>query len=105
MTAAIIVAILASLASIVSFAPQAWKIIRSRDTSGLSAATYSITVMGFLLWFTYGLLIGEWAIIVTNAVCGALAAFILTMILLPPEKKAAIADAVDPSAPGPAADP
>lgn len=91
-----VVAASAGLASIVSFTPQAWKVIRTRDTSSLSAATFAITVLGFGLWFTYGLMLGAWAIIVTNAVCGTLAGFILVMKLLPPRSKAAVAEALDP---------
>ena len=93
------IAALAGLASIVSFTPQAWKVIRTRDTSSLSTATFAITVLGFALWFTYGLMLGAWAIIVTNAVCGVLAAFILVMKLLPPKGKAAVAEALDPREP------
>jgi MtN3 and saliva related transmembrane protein len=101
MLTADIVAATAGLASIISFTPQAWKVIRTRDTSSLSAATYAITVLGFALWFTYGLMMGAWAIIVTNGVCGAIAAFILVMKLLPPAGKAAIADALAPAQDGP----
>lgn len=91
-----LVAALAGLASVVSFTPQAWKVIRTRDTASLSAATFAITVLGFALWFTYGLMVGAWAIILTNAICGALAGFILVMKLLPPRGKAAVAEALDP---------
>ena len=59
---------------------------------------YSVTVFGFALWFTYGLLRKEWPIIVTNGVCLILSAFILMMILLPRAKKNAVADALDPTA-------
>jgi MtN3 and saliva related transmembrane protein len=97
MLTANVIAAIAGLASIISFTPQAWKVIRTRDTASLSAATYAITVLGFALWFTYGLLMGAWAIIVTNGVCGALAAFILVMKLLPPAGKAAIANALTPA--------
>jgi MtN3 and saliva related transmembrane protein len=94
-----VIAALAGLASVVSFTPQAWKVIRTRDTSSLSAATFAITVLGFALWFTYGLMLGAWALIVTNAICGTLAGFILVMKLLPPRGKAAVADALDPGQP------
>jgi MtN3 and saliva related transmembrane protein len=89
---------LAALCSTVSFVPQAWKIIRTRDTSGLSARMYAVTVAGFSLWLAYGILLGEWPLIVTNAVCLALSAFILMMRILPQRKKEAIADLLDPGA-------
>ncbi len=40
----------AALVSTVSFLPQAWKIIRTRNTSGISTGMYAMTVAGFLLW-------------------------------------------------------
>ncbi|TPK04945.1 hypothetical protein FJ872_26830 [Mesorhizobium sp. B2-5-9] len=88
---------LAALCSMSSFAPQAWKIIRTRDTAGISAWMYAITVVGFALWLTFGMIKGEWPIIVTNAVCLALATFILVMRVLPSSRKEMVADAIDPS--------
>jgi MtN3 and saliva related transmembrane protein len=89
---------LAGLASITSFTPQAWKIIRSRETKGLSAAMYAVTVTGFTLWVTYGVLLANWPVILTNAICLVLSAFILTMILLPRQSRNAVADALEPGA-------
>lgn len=88
---------LAALCSTTSFAPQAWKIIKSRDTSAISTGMYSVTVIGFALWLAYGLMKMEWPLIVTNAVCLALSAFILTMKLLPKRSKEQVADALDPA--------
>jgi MtN3 and saliva related transmembrane protein len=89
---------LAALCSTASFVPQAWKIIRTRDTSALSARMYAVTVTGFSLWLAYGIMLGEWPLIVTNAVCLALSAFILAMRILPQRKKEAVADLLDPGA-------
>jgi MtN3 and saliva related transmembrane protein len=89
---------LASAASITSFTPQAWKIIKTRDTSSISTGMYVLTVSGFALWLTYGLMSSQWPIVLTNAICLLLATFILMMKVLPSEKKNAVADAIDPSA-------
>lgn len=86
----------ATAASIASFTPQAWKIIRTRDTKSISAGTYALTVAGFALWFAYGVLLGQWPLMLTNAICCGLAGFILLMKLLPARDKAAIAEAIDP---------
>jgi MtN3 and saliva related transmembrane protein len=88
---------LAALCSTTSFAPQAWRIIKTRDTSAISSRMYLITVVGFGLWLAYGLMKGEWPLIVTNAICLGLSAFILCMKLLPQPKKDAVADALDPT--------
>ncbi|MGE4064336.1 MAG: SemiSWEET family sugar transporter [Rhodospirillaceae bacterium] len=98
MDAAGVIGTLAALASIMSFTPQAWKIIKSRHTGDLSAGTYMLTCTGFTLWTAYGLFIGAWPVIITNTVCLLLAGFILTMKLLPQRKKEKVADALDPSA-------
>jgi MtN3 and saliva related transmembrane protein len=96
MTLVTIIGSLAAICSTTSFVPQAWKIIRTRDTSSLSARMYAVTVTGFSLWLAYGIMLGEWPLIVTNAICLALSAFILLMRILPQRKKEAVADLLDP---------
>jgi MtN3 and saliva related transmembrane protein len=87
---------LAMVLSVASFAPQAFKIIQSRDTSALSTGMYVLTVTGFVAWFGYGFLNGDWPIMISNAICGAFAAFILTMKLLPKTAKDEVADTLTP---------
>ena len=98
MDAATLVGGLATLCSTTSFVPQAWKVIRTRDTSAISRRMYVITVIGFSLWLTYGLLLGQWPLILTNGICLALSAFILVMKLLPRHQKEKVAEALDPAA-------
>lgn len=88
----------AALCSMISFVPQAWRIVKSRDTGAISPVTYSFTVAGFALWSLYGIGLGEWPLIMTNSVCLLLASFILLMTLLPQANKDAMADTVDPEA-------
>jgi MtN3 and saliva related transmembrane protein len=87
----------AAICSAVSFAPQAWKIIRTRDTKGISVGTFVITVVGFVLWIVYGWQLGQWPLIASNALCLIFASFILAMKLLPEKKKNAVADTLDPA--------
>lgn len=89
-----IVGTVAAICSTTSFAPQAWKIIQTRDTSAISAAMYTVTVIGFAFWAAYGFLQMQWPIIITNSICFALSGFILIMKLLPQAEKNAIADSV-----------
>ena len=98
MDAATLVGGLATLCSTTSFVPQAWKVIRTRDTASISRRMYVITVIGFSLWLTYGLLLGQWPLILTNGICLALSAFILVMKLLPRHQKEKVAEALDPAA-------
>lgn len=92
-----IVGIVAAVCSMTSFAPQAWKIIRTRETKDISAGMYSLTVSAFAFWCLYGALLREWPLIVSNGVCLALSAFILAMTWLPQKKKAAVAEAIEDS--------
>lgn len=97
MDTATIIGYLASLCSMTSFAPQAWKIIRTRETSGISTGMYSVTVIGFALWLAFGILKNEWPIIITNGVCMVLSAFILLMKVVPRRERDAIADKLEPT--------
>jgi MtN3 and saliva related transmembrane protein len=90
----------ATLCSVTSFVPQAWKVIRTRDTSSISTGMYVITVIGFALWFTYGLLLWQWPLILTNGLCLLLSGFILVMKVLPRPRREAVADALDPTTGG-----
>ena len=85
---------LAALLSTCSFAPQAWKIIRSRDTKSISTGMYVLTVSAFVLWLAFGLLEHQWPLVLSNGICLVLSAFILMMKLMPARKKAAMAHAI-----------
>lgn len=86
----------AAACSVTSFVPQAVRIIRTRDTAALSPKMYALTTIGFMLWTAYGIGQGQWPLILTNAICFVLAAFILVMTLLPAAKKDVVADALTP---------
>lgn len=85
---------LAAIASMASFIPQAWKIIRSRQTKDISVGMYLLTVSAFALWLAYGIALRQWPLVVSNGLCFALSAFILAMTLLPQRQKDKVADAV-----------
>lgn len=82
----------AALCSTTSFFPQAWKVIRTRDTEAISTKTYLLTVLAFALWTSYGLIRADWPLVVANALCVVLSGFILAMKILPPAGKKRLAD-------------
>lgn len=90
-----IIGALAAFCSVASFAPQAWRIIRTRSTEGLSAGMYALTVAAFALWLAFGVMKGEWAIMVPNALCLGFGVFILGLILLPQKQVEKVADKLD----------
>jgi MtN3 and saliva related transmembrane protein len=92
-----VIGTLAAIASTTSFAPQAWKIIRSRDARAISAGMYTLTVFGFAMWTAYGLLLEQWPLIVTNSICLVLSGFILLMKVLPRRERDKVADAIAPA--------
>jgi len=70
---------LAAALTTASFLPQAIMTIRTRDTASLSLSMYSFFTFGVFLWLVYGILIGNKAIILANAVTFALAGSILAV--------------------------
>lgn len=64
-----------------AFAPQAFKILRGGDASGVSALTYSLVLTGAILWGGYGILRAAPSIVLWNAVAALLAALVLTLKL------------------------
>jgi MtN3 and saliva related transmembrane protein len=96
MTYATIIGYVAAALSTASFAPQAWKIIRARQTKDISTGMYVLTVAGFGTWIVFGLLMRQWPLVLSNSICLLLSAFILLMKLLPRAKKDAVARLVVP---------
>ena len=67
MTFAEIIGFVAATLTTLSFYPQAYKIIKTRDTASISLVMYSIINVGLILWLVYGLMIGDMPIILANA--------------------------------------
>ncbi len=61
--------------------PQVLKVIREKETRALSLPATVAFSVGVVLWLVYGLAIGDWPLIGSNAVTLALMAPILAMKL------------------------
>jgi MtN3 and saliva related transmembrane protein len=61
--------------------PQAMKVIREKETRALSLPGTAAFTLGIVLWLVYGLAIGDWPLIGSNAITLVLMAVILTMKL------------------------
>lgn len=70
---------LAAALSMVTFAPQALRILRTRDTAAISFATYLIVVVSTALWGVYGAMIGSAPVVAANVVNGGFALVILVL--------------------------
>ena len=85
----------AAICSTASFAPQAWKIIKTRETQDISVGMYLLTVTGFSAWTVYGIMLRQWPLIASNVICLCLSGFILMMELLPKKEKDELCDAIE----------
>ncbi len=61
--------------------PQAMKVIREKETRALSLPATAAFTLGVVLWLIYGLAIGDWPLIGSNAVTLALMLPIVAMKL------------------------
>jgi MtN3 and saliva related transmembrane protein len=77
----ILVSAVAATLTTAAFVPQALHIIRHRDTRAISLHMYLAFSIGVFLWLVFGVLIGNWPIIVSNAITLALALAIIAMKL------------------------
>ena len=84
-------------ASVFSFLPQALKIAKTRDASGISTKMYAITVAAFAMWTAYGILLPAYPVIIANGICLLLSSFILGMKLASTGSKSRIAGQTDPA--------
>lgn len=74
-----IIGLLAATCTTVSFVPQAVKLIKTKDTKGISFLMYLIFTIGIFLWLLYGIFIKDLPIIVANSITFALAFTILSL--------------------------
>ncbi len=77
MTTITIVGLVAAFCTTLSFLPQTFKTIRTKDTSGISLSMYALFTFGTLLWLLFGLLSNNIPIIAANFVTLIFAVIIL----------------------------
>lgn len=71
----------AAFLTTVSFVPQVWLTLRTRDVSGVSLGMYSLFTLGIALWLIYGLIQRSWPLVGANAITLLLALTVLVMRL------------------------
>jgi MtN3 and saliva related transmembrane protein len=60
-----------------AFIPQAYKIIHSRETKGVSLLMHITFAVGVAFWFTLGVMLWNWPMMIANAVT-----FMLTVVIV-----------------------
>jgi MtN3 and saliva related transmembrane protein len=68
----------AGLCSMASFVPQLIKIAREKYAAGVSLRMFAITIVGFVLCTTYGVLQDAWPVAASHAIC-----LVLTSAIFP----------------------
>jgi lactoylglutathione lyase len=69
----------AGVISTVCWVPQSVKIIRDRQTAGISLASNFLVFLTVALWFAYGVALGAWPLIAANFISGVLLIIIIGM--------------------------
>lgn len=76
-----IVGIIGAVLTTLCWLPQLFKVLREKEARALSLPTTSAFTFGVMFWLIYGLAIGDWPLIGSNAATLALMAPILVMKL------------------------
>src|SRR6476620_4276601 len=76
-----IVSGIAATLTTAAFVPQAYKIIHTRETAGVSLWMHVTFAVGVAFWFMLGVLIWNWPMMIANAVTFALTMVIIVMKL------------------------
>jgi MtN3 and saliva related transmembrane protein len=76
-----IVGFIGAVLTTLCWLPQLFKVLREKEARALSLPTTSAFTVGVMLWLIYGLAIGDWPLIGSNAATLALIAPILVMKL------------------------
>ena len=60
------IGIAAAILTTGAYIPQAYKTIKTKDTSGLSITTFSMLLLGTILWFIYGVFLNDIPLMIAN---------------------------------------
>lgn len=74
-----IIGFVAATCTTISFVPQVWHIIKTRDTKGISLNMYAIFALGVFFWLLYGCFLSSLPIIIANSITLLLAITILIL--------------------------
>jgi MtN3 and saliva related transmembrane protein len=71
----------AAVLTTAAFVPQALHIIRNKETKGISLVMYVAFALGVALWLIFGVMIGNWPIMIANALTLGLSLMIVVLKL------------------------
>jgi MtN3 and saliva related transmembrane protein len=79
LTGVSIIGFVAGSCTTLAFLPQVIRTWRTRSTEDISLGMFSLMVFGIALWLFYGVIIGDWPLIVADGISLLFAAAILAM--------------------------
>lgn len=76
-----VIGLVAAACTTLSFLPQVWRSVQTRDTRSISLGMYAVFTLGTVLWLVYGIWTGDLPVTLANAVTLCLAAIVLALKL------------------------
>lgn len=89
-----ILGLAAALLTTISNIPQALKIIKTKETKGVSTGSYIILLIGLILWVAYGITRSDLPVILANTISALICAVVLFLKLTSPKNLDDIHDKV-----------
>ncbi|GEP49416.1 hypothetical protein FNO01nite_00880 [Flavobacterium noncentrifugens] len=71
----------AALMTTISNIPQAYKIIKTKETNAVSAWSNIVLFIGLVVWVVYGFLRNDWPIIISNLISAIITAIVIFLKL------------------------
>lgn len=76
-----IVGYLASFLTTASWWPQFIKTYRTKNVQGLSRGYFGLLALGLIFWLAYGIMLGDWPLIIANIFGSSVCIYVLYQIL------------------------
>lgn len=76
-----IIGFIAALLTTSCYLPQVWHTWQTREVAGISLLMYLTLFAGVSFWLVYGILLGSWPLILSNAFCLSMIGSIIAMKL------------------------
>lgn len=76
--------------------PQAYKIIKTKSTKDISIMTYSMLIVGFILWVIYGVIREDYPVIIANGISVLICSTVLFLKFMSKESLEKINDKITP---------
>lgn len=91
-----IIGLLAAVLTTAANIPQTYKMIKTKSTKDVSVTTYSMLIIGFILWVVYGVIREDYPVLIANSISVLVCSTILFLKFSSSETLDKIKDKVTP---------